>query len=406
MLPSLKEEGGGGLVLDEKKSSSSSSSSVHRFIVFSPVLRSLQQLLPYHSNSNSNSNSNKLFPASLAVEFCRDIMSAVNHCSKHGVFFKWISLDHIYISSSSCQLIIGSFSGVGGDGNDNSSGKEGSKDNKRKGSSNSNSNDNEKHEKKRQKDHKDKDHHHHHHKKEKEKEKEKEEEGGDDGNDGNDDSSFHISTPLYESSSNKHSHSHKGHSTSSSSLSLYTSETISHCVTTTSPEVIFGGSPDAASNTWIACSICVHICTGKPIVKAGKTDEKYVQHLYKVLGTPKALKYKSFERLPAASVYGRSIIGKNGEPEESRSRIFKHLDTIFPDHLLRELSFSNSSGNSNGNSNESDGGGIKDMLKGGLHLVPDNRPLIDTLLSMRLFTQRPVLSIHSKRDILKRMDII
>ena len=376
VLPTLKD--------DDKPSSSSSGNkvvrmisddlkkaSLQRFLVFRPVLRTLQQLLPALCKDD-NPIESKLLSPGIVIEFCRDIMSAMDHCSNNSVFFKWISLDQIYVNTRG-QLVLGSFNGLDNDNDkkDNDA-KDDRKDHKRKGSNG----DQEKHDKKRHKE-----------QKSERKSRDNREKRI------NDDDAPLIPTPTPTYDSNKN-HEKNKHSTSEkqtpSASTLYNSDTVSAYLTTTSPEVIFGGTADAASNTWIASSICLHICTGKPIVKAGKTDEKHVQYLFKVLGTPKALKYKTFDRLPAALVYGRSIIGKNGELEESRPRISKHIDSVCPSHILKASSFTPSNGDT-----ESDGGGIKDLFKNGLHLVPSNRPPIHEMLRMPFFhLHSPIESRH------------
>jgi len=43
----------------------------------------------------------------LSVELCRDLASAVDHCSSLGIYFRWLQVDQLYISSSGSLVVAG-----------------------------------------------------------------------------------------------------------------------------------------------------------------------------------------------------------------------------------------------------------------------------------------------------------
>ena len=47
------------------------------------------------SSPPSPSPSTAVVPASLALAWCRDVLGAVDHCVRHGVYFRWIALEQI-----------------------------------------------------------------------------------------------------------------------------------------------------------------------------------------------------------------------------------------------------------------------------------------------------------------------
>jgi hypothetical protein len=77
---------------------------------------------------------------------------------------------------------------------------------------------------------------------------------------------------------------------------------------------------------------------GKPLIKAGSSDEKHVQYMYCTLGTPRAVGYGGFKDLPLSNSFGGHIQTDEGTQKDSRSRLYKMLCAISPVHVHTELS--------------------------------------------------------------------
>jgi hypothetical protein len=84
--------------------------SIQKYLIIPSVLTSLQAFLP-NILSYTKSMSNILLTASLARDLCKDLMLAIQHCTKCGVYFKWIPLDQIYITNEG-RLLLGGLSGA------------------------------------------------------------------------------------------------------------------------------------------------------------------------------------------------------------------------------------------------------------------------------------------------------
>ena len=94
---------------------------VQRFLVFPAIQLALSSVLPLiptptSSSSSTSSGSAKKYdpspsspvvPASLALCWCRDILGAVEHCVRHGVYFRWIALEQIGITAGGRVLLCG-----------------------------------------------------------------------------------------------------------------------------------------------------------------------------------------------------------------------------------------------------------------------------------------------------------
>ena len=92
---------------------------VQRFLVFPAIqlaLSSVLPLIPTPTSSSTGSGSAKKYDtspsspvvsASLALSWCRDILGAVEHCVRHGVYFRWIALEQIGITAGGRVLLCG-----------------------------------------------------------------------------------------------------------------------------------------------------------------------------------------------------------------------------------------------------------------------------------------------------------
>ena len=177
----------------------------------------------------------------------------------------------------------------------------------------------------------------------------------------------------------------------------------SPCISTTAPEVILGGNSTYKSNIWCAVSICCLIISGKPIIplvstKSSNGDDKYVQYMYRTLGTPKLLGYdmKEFDSLPLASTYGRKIKAEDGSLTEGKNRVHKAVLKLVPGHILQKLSSCKI-----GSEAESDNGGLLDFFQKGLHLVPSKRSMSFDLLNINMFKESKPLNTSEKVDYIK-----
>lgn len=84
--------------------------SIQKYLIIPSVLTSLQAFLP-NILTYTKSNHNISLSANLAKDLCKDLILAIQHCTNCGVYFKWLSLDQIYISNEG-KLLIGGLSGA------------------------------------------------------------------------------------------------------------------------------------------------------------------------------------------------------------------------------------------------------------------------------------------------------
>jgi hypothetical protein len=243
-------------------------------------------------------------------------------------------------------------------------------------------------------------------------------------------------------------------SSSSSSAKLPTSESINNnsaegapSSTTTSSkkpshhltsgsypaEVLLGGVPNQASNTFIAGALIHQILTlGKPVAKIGAYEEKHLSYLYRVLGTPHAMGWNMshFDALPYAQQYQRRILSdapddKHPAPHytESKCRIHKSLRASIPSYLLTALSPMSAQSSQtqvtrddkatrkkphrHGEDKdttlppegESDQGHVLDMMYRALHVVPQRRATIPMILEMPFFADKAYPRLSLDREI-------
>ena len=107
---------------------------------------------------------------------------------------------------------------------------------------------------------------------------------------------------------------------------------------TTSPEVICGGSATAHSSAYTAAVLCSYILCGKPPVSAGDDEQKHLNYLFRILGTPRKEDYlEQYRLLPLASVYGSTIRNKDKDVE-CKNRVFKAMRERLPLFILDDLS--------------------------------------------------------------------
>lgn len=397
-----------------KTSSATHSNSIQniakRFLIFPPVLTSLQFLLPqivsaYPSENDSSSSLASMTPpppfsADMCRELCRDLLSAIKHCSDCEVYFKWILLEQVWVSGDG-RLLLGGLSGAVKASSANAThvltsiaaaAIQAAAIEKEKLQKEREQLEREQREREEaeqlalvasgeissSK----------HRKREREKEKQLAKE------------KFKEQKEKEKMLKKKQRHSTGGEDNSDPTVSK---EGNLPSLTTTAPEIILGGQADATSSVYCAVAICTYIITGKPLFKAGATEEKHVQYTYRTLGTPKMVGFSSDDMLalPMLAVYGKQIKGEDGETlTEGRCRTFKLLQKQCPAQLLSVLSGeiitkekekekgnSNSKGSSKSKEHvgDSDQGGLLDMLCGGFHFAAHRRLSAENLLSMRFF---------------------
>jgi serine/threonine protein kinase len=184
-----------------------------RFLVFPAVHLALTSILPlilnfngkysdkdvksdrhvkYRDETDPFDRSGAPLSPILARELCRDLFSAVNHCIQCGVYFQWISLDQIFITSDG-RLQLGGLNGAV------------------------------------------------------------------------------LSSSMVLSEKEKEKHREREKDNGQSTLPS---------LVTTSLEIIMGAKPSPQTSVWAVGAVCVHIISGKPLIKAGSSDEKHLQYMY------------------------------------------------------------------------------------------------------------------------------
>ena len=95
---------------------------VQRFLVLPAIQLALSAVLPLMATASSGgftgtgsakkhdpsaSSASPVVPASLALSWCRDVLGAVEHCVRHGVYFRWIALEQLGITAAGRVLLCG-----------------------------------------------------------------------------------------------------------------------------------------------------------------------------------------------------------------------------------------------------------------------------------------------------------
>jgi hypothetical protein len=173
-----------------------------------------------------------------------DVFSALSHCIKCGILFKWVCFDQIYVSFEG-RIV---FTGL--DGAVYAIGKS---------------------------------------------------------NDDHSSSSSSMKMNNHRSTNNRHRHHASASSSSSSSPDEIKPMVPNSYLSNTAPEIVLGSKSNHSSSVFIFATLCAHLLLGKPLIKPPDNEEKYMQYVFKILGTPKIMQYNEFSNLPRANTFGTHI---------------------------------------------------------------------------------------------------